>query len=214
MARKASIKPPHPARFLRSACTAALALTAGRAHAHSSMPGVGDFYAGFLHPLTAPEHVLAFVALGILAAQQAPRGQLALPVFWIALTAGAALAIVQPGIPGVALVNILSVLVLGALIALYRPLPRALLIGLAVLFALTHGHANGEAITGGVRAYIFIPGVALAALAVTGYGLVFTDWLLRRKTGWITIAVRVAGSWIAAIGMLVLASSWKALTAG
>jgi urease accessory protein len=178
------------------------------------MPGVGDFYAGFLHPLTAPEHVLGFLALGILAAQQAPRGQLALPVFWVAVIAGAALAIAQPVIPGVAFVNILSVLVLGALIALCRPLPRALLLALAMVFGLTHGHANGEAIAGAVRAYVFIPGVALAALAATGYGLVFTDWLLRRKASWIAVAVRVAGSWITAIGMLVLASSWKTLMAG
>jgi urease accessory protein len=202
------------AGIIRGALGSALAAGAATAHAHSTAKGIGDFYAGFLHPLTAPEHVIAFFALGILAAQQAPRGQISLPVFWIALMAGAALALVAPAIPGVAFANVLSALVLGGLIALYKPLPAIPLFVLAAAFGFTHGHANGEAITDGIRFYLFIPGLALAALATSGYGLVFTDWLLRRKTGWITIAVRVAGSWIAAIGMLVLAGGWKTLTAG
>ena len=198
----------------RIAGAAALALGATAAQAHSSAKGVGDFYAGFLHPLTTPEHVLSFLALGILCAQQAPRGQTALPAFWIALMAGAAWALALPTIPFADFINIASSLVLGGLIALYARLPFALLLVLAVVFGITHGFANGVAITGNVRSYLFIPGVAMAALMTTGYGLVFTDWLLRRKIGWIPIAVRVAGSWIAAIGMLVLATSWKTLTAG
>jgi urease accessory protein len=201
-------------RLARSAVGAALALAAPAALAHSTAQGIGDFYAGFLHPLTAPEHVLPFFALGVLAAQQSPRGQLALPLFWVAVIAGAALALLAPGIPGVDFANILSALVLGGLIALNARLPRALLFALAAVFGLTHGIANGTVITGAIRPYLFIPGLGLAALMTSGYGLVFTDWLLRRKATWIPIAVRVGGSWIAAIGMLVLASSWKTLTAG
>jgi urease accessory protein len=205
----------HAARgVVRSAVAAALSVAATGAHAHSSAQGIGDFYAGFLHPITAPEHVLPFFALGVLAAQQAPRGQFALPVFWVVLMAGAALALWQPALPGIGFVNILSALVLGALIALNARLPAAPLFALAAAFGLTHGVANGTAITATIRPYLFIPGLGLAALVVSGYGLVLTDWLLRRKAGWITIAVRVAGSWIAAIGMLVLATSWKTLTAG
>lgn len=176
--------------------------------------GVGDFYAGLLHPLTAPEHVLPFFALGVLAAQQAPRGQFALPLFWVAVIVAAAVALLLPAVPAVGFVNILSVVVLGGLIALNATLPAVVLFALAVLFGASHGFANGEAITATVRPYLFIPGLGLAALVVTGYGLVATDWLLRRKAGWIHVAVRVAGSWITAIGMLVLATSWKALTGG
>jgi urease accessory protein len=62
-----------------------------------------------------------------------------------------------------------------------------------------------------MKAYLFILGVGLAGLVVTGYGLVVTDYVLRKNVGWMRIAVRVAGSWIAAIGMLVLATSWKRL---
>jgi urease accessory protein len=201
-------------RFAAGAAAALLVTAAQIAHAHSTAQGVGDFYAGFLHPLTAPEHVLPFFALGVLAAQQAPRGQLALPLFWLAVMAAAGAALLQAAPAGVGLVNILSAVVLGGLIALDARLPVALPLALAVLFGASHGLANGAAITASTRAYLFVPGLGLAALVVTGYGLVFTDWLLRRKAGWIHVAVRVAGSWIAAIGMLVLATSWKALTAG
>jgi hypothetical protein len=41
--------------------------------------------------------------------------------------------------------------------------------------------------------------------------LIVTDYLLRRKAYWIHIAVRVSGSWIAAMGILVLASSGSAI---
>jgi urease accessory protein len=107
--------------------------------------------------------------------------------------------------------NIRSTLVLGALIAVAVPLPTPVYVGLALLFGLSHGYANGLAITALIKPYLFVPGLGLAALAVTGYGVVITDYVLRRKVGWMTIAVRVAGSWTAAIGLLVLATSWKRL---
>jgi urease accessory protein len=208
-------------RFRRSAAsigaTLWLVLLAPAAHAHSSVKGVGDFYAGFLHPLTALEHVLPFLALGMLCGQQGQRAQVALPLFWIALMAGATAALWLPGLAGVDLINILSALILGALIAAAFPLPGPVYIALALVFGLSHGYANGTAMAGGtavtalIKPYLFIPGVGLAGLVVTGYGMIMTDYVLRRKVGWMTIAVRVAGSWIAAIGLLVLATSWKRL---
>jgi urease accessory protein len=174
---------------------------------------VGDFYAGFLHPLTALEHVLPFLALGVLCGQQGQRAQAALPLFWIALMLGATAALWLPGLAAVDLTNILSALILGVLIAAAFPLPVPVYLALALVFGLSHGYANGTAITPLVKPYLFIPGVGLAGLVVTGYGVIMTDYVLRRKVGWMTIAVRVAGSWIAAIGLLVLATSWKRLIA-
>ncbi len=195
----------------QGAATLCLALLATGAQAHSSAQGVGDFYAGFLHPLTALEHVLAFLALGILCGQQGQRAQAALPLFWVALMIGATAALWVPGLPWVDPINILSSIVLGALIAAAIPLPVSVYLVLALLFGLSHGYANGAAITPMIRPYLFIPGVGLAGLVVTGYGVVMVDWLLRRKISWMAIAVRVAGSGITAIGLLVLATGWKRL---
>jgi hypothetical protein len=52
----------------------------------------------------------------------------------------------------------------------------------------------------------------VASILTVSIGLITADWLLQRKIGWVGIAVRVAGSWITAIGVLVLAGNWKALT--
>ena len=183
------------------------------AHAHSAAKGIGDFYAGALHPLTSLEHLLPFLAFGILAGQQGQKAEPVLAAFSIALLVGAVLSLWLPGTPWISVANLASSVVFGALVALARPLPAALFYAIAIVFGLTHGFANGEGIAEGGKPWLFIPGVALAGLVVTAYGLITTDWLLRRKTGWITIALRVAGSWIAAIGILVLALSGRTLFA-
>jgi urease accessory protein len=103
--------------------------------------------------------------------------------------------------------------VLGALIAAGTSLPISVYGVLAVLFGLTHGYANGLAIVPPIQWYAFVPGLGLAGLAVTAYGFVVADWVQHKNVGWMRIAVRVAGSWIAAIGLLVLATSWRRLAA-
>ncbi len=206
-----------PTRFTplaaRSAAGAWLLALAADAHAHSAAKGIGDFYSGALHALTALEHVLPFLALGILAGQQGQKAEPVLGAFCVALLVGAALAVWIPGVPYLAVLNVGSAIVLGGLVALARPLPAAIFYAIAIVFGLSHGFANGEGMTGETKPYLFIPGVALAGLVVTAYGLIVTDWLLRRKTGWLQIAVRVSGSWIAAIGILVLAVSGRTLLA-
>ena len=82
---------------------------------------------------------------------------------------------------------------------------------LVVVFGLSHGFANGEAVTQTTKAYLFIPGIGVAGLAVLAYGTLMVDFLLKRKSSWIPIAVRVAGSWIAAIGVLVLATAGRTI---
>ena len=197
----------------KAAAAAWLLAVAADAHAHSAAKGIGDFYSGALHALTALEHVLPFLAFGVLAGQQGQKAEPVLGVFCIALLLGAALAIWIPSVPYLAVLNISSAIVLGGLVALAKPLPTVLFYSIAILFGLSHGFANGEGMTEGIKPYLFIPGVALAGLVVTAYGLIVTDWILRRKAGWLQIAVRVAGSWIAAIGILVLAVSGRTLLA-
>ena len=195
----------------RAGVAVCLLLAAGGAYAHSATRGAGDFYAGALHALTALEHVLPFVALGILAGQQGRKSEPVLLVFCLALAAGAIVELWAPPLPYVGLLNIFSGILFGGLVAAAWSLPMTFCYGIATAFGLTHGFANGAGMIAQTKPYLFIPGVALAGLAVTAYGLIFTDYLLRRKAGWIHIAVRVAGSWIAAIGILVLATSGAAI---
>ena len=120
-------------------------------YAHTAAKGAGDFYAGLLHPVTALEHILPFVTLGLLAGQQGPKAQGSVLVFALTLMAGAAVALWVPALPFVGLVNILSAVMLGILVAAAWRLPLALLYGITVLFGLSHGFANGTAISEGLK---------------------------------------------------------------
>lgn len=200
-----------PLRWARLLCAAGLAISARPGWAHTTK-GVGDFHAGFLHPLTAPEHIIAFVALGILASQQGRSGLRALAFFWIAGAIGATSALWIPALTIIDLINIASMIAIGGMIAANLPYPAIILYPLATLIGLSHGLANGAAIEPPLKSYLFIPGYVVSSITAVGFGLVATDWLLQRKIGWVEIAVRVAGSWIAAIAILVLAGNWNALT--
>ena len=61
----------------RVGAAAVLVAAVSEVHAHTAAKEVGDFYAGFLHPLTALEHVLSFVALGLLIGQQGHKASAA-----------------------------------------------------------------------------------------------------------------------------------------
>jgi urease accessory protein len=204
---------PGPRSGAKAVLVLFLLSVAGNADAHSMVKGVGDFYAGLLHVLTALEHILPFIALSLLVGQRGMKMQAdaALLVFPFALMLGATAALWAPPLHGLAFFNIASAILLGGLVASAWPLPRVLLYGLVVLFGLSHGFANGEAVTETTKAYLFILGIGLAGLVVLAYGTLLVDFLLKRKAGWIAIAVRVAGSWIAAIGVLVLATAGRTI---
>jgi urease accessory protein len=159
--------------------------------------------------------VLPFIALSLLAGQRGMKAQAeaVLLVFPVSLMVGAAAALWIPPMPGLTFFNVASAILLGGLVASAWPLPGVLFHGLVVVLGISHGFANGEAITGSIKGYLFILGIGLAGLAVVAYGTLMVEYLLKRGIGWITIAVRVAGSWIAAIGVLVLATAGKSLLA-
>jgi hydrogenase/urease accessory protein HupE len=95
----------------------------------------------------------------------------------------------------------LSLLILGTLVAADLPLPPMAVTALAVGLGLVHGFLNGVAMqqagTGvlgllGLLAALFV----LVALVAAG--------VVSLHQQWARIAVQVAGSWMAAIGLLML----------
>jgi urease accessory protein len=180
---------------------ALILLMADNASAHP-MPGVGDFYAGMLHPLTAIEFLLPMIALSLLAGQQSRASAIAMLVtFPLSLAIGAALGIPIHLPSLVSWINLGSMAVLGLLVAAVRPLPPSLAAGLSTLLGITVGLANGAELGGQVSPWRFIPGLALAGLLLVTYGV---GCVRRLDIPWIQIGFRVLGSWIAAVGILVL----------
>jgi urease accessory protein len=172
-----------------------------RALAHP-MKGVGDFYAGMLHPMTAIECILPMVALSLLAGQQGRNTAIGILIsFPFASVVGALLGLSIPVPHSVAIINTAAMAVLGILVAINQALPFQLSMGLSAILGLTIGWANAGELTTETSPYRFIPGLALAGLLVVTYGV----GLVRRlDVPWARIGVRVAGSWIAAVGILAL----------
>ncbi|MGH6897255.1 MAG: HupE/UreJ family protein [Geminicoccaceae bacterium] len=181
----------------------------GPAYAHSMGNRFGDFYGGALHPLTALEHVLPFLALGLLAGQQGARAaRWLLLVFPLGLLSGAGVATVLPAGYWLTPLNHVSFVVLGLLLAAAWRLPLALLIALGALFGLSHGYENGRAMTAETAAHLFVPGVALTGFIVTALASAAT-LALTARADWPRVAVRIAGSWIAAIGIMMIGLAWR-----
>ena len=169
------------------------------AHAGREAAGAG-FLTGFLHPLGGLDHVLAMLAVGMWGAQLGNPAIWALPVaFPMVMAFGGVAGILGIPLPAVELGVTLSVIVLGAMIALDRhpPLWGAALI--VAFFAVFHGYAHGTELPGqtGAVAYSagFVAATGLIHLTGIGIGLV-----IKLPHG--TRILRLGGSAIALTGLL------------
>jgi hydrogenase/urease accessory protein HupE len=176
----------------------------GSAHAHLVSMPIGEFYGGILHPLTALEHLLPWIALGLLGGLQASeRARWLLLVFPGSVFVGVCAGVLLGAPAWLSTANLASLVVLSLPVMLALRLPLWLLGGLAAPFGLTHGAANGGALLPGGDVTPFVLGVTAAgylAIALVTAGA-FT---LVRRFEWGSIAVRAVGSWIAAVGVLMV----------
>jgi hydrogenase/urease accessory protein HupE len=163
---------------------------------------MGSLYDGVMHFLLSPEDLVPVVALALLAGLRgAPQGRRALfvlPAAWfvggIAGTSGAASA-------GFPVVSAAWFVVLGILIAADVRFSEHMTTALAALLGLEHGWLNGSGMERAGAA-----AVALVGLAATVFVFVAlpSALVVSLRARWVRIAVRVAGSWIAASGLLML----------
>lgn len=174
----------------------------GAALAHSPIKGLDNFYAGLLHPLFVPSHFLAALALGILFGQQGPmRAQPALMAYLVAVLIGLAATLLAPGISlELPLLGVAALL--GALIALDRPLPTLAQIALACLAGLLLGSDSAQEDLSGRGRLAALLGTTIAAYMLTLYAVMLAEFLTRRP--WQRIGLRILGSWTAASALLVL----------
>lgn len=170
---------------------------------HGPVEGIGAFYAGLLHPLMVPAHLLSLVLLGLLAGQ---AGMAAMRRVYAGVLPGLLLGL------GLAAWSLhwpvdTALLVLAALAGLLVVLEwRLPLITLYVLPGAAVGLLVGldSGPDGGS------PGQRLGALLGTGLGafaclLLVGDLSERARHHWQRVLLRVVGSWGAASALLVLA---------
>jgi len=176
--------------------------------AHGSL-AVGDFYTGMFHPLLHLETLLPTLALALWSGQLESPQAWRLPLLYLgAVLLGAAL-----GIPGIAIgearpLLLLSMPVLGLLVATRTRLPAPVALAMVALF----GFAQGQASTADPgspmeRPLLFVLGIGSSVGLILYHG---ATRVLRHRAFWVQTGARVLGSWIAAAGLLVSVLEWTA----
>ena len=172
--------------------------------AHPGHDGAGGLLHGFVHPLTGIDHVLAMIAVGVLAAGYGSRALWLVPMSFLVAMAAAG-AIGMAGIP-VQIVEAgigLSVVVLGLMIAFQFKPPTLVATVVVGFFALFHGYAHGSEMPNGLAGLSFAAGFLIATAlllgAGVGIGLIVQRRTLSRRL------FQAGGGAIALVGVAVLA---------
>ncbi len=170
------------------------------ATAHLVTTGMGPVYDGIGHFLLTPEDLVPVLALALYAGLRGTlpgrRILFLLPPAWFAGGAAGLAVDLAPG----QLLPAVSFLVIGALVAADLRLPVAVLSALAILLGLIHGFCNGAALKAG-SGMLGLLGIAIMLFVLVASVSAF---VISLKREWTRIAVRVAGSWICASGLLML----------
>jgi hydrogenase/urease accessory protein HupE len=158
---------------------------------------MGPVYDGIGHLLLTPEDLVPAMAVALYAGLRGKEpGRLAFflfPLAWLIGGFAGLLVNYSPTYP----LSVLSFLLLGALIAADLRMPASVFTLLVMALGIMHGFFNGIAMTGvsgllGIAATLFVL-IAIGSAVVVSL-----------RAAWTRVAVRVAGSWIAAVGLLML----------
>jgi len=176
----------------------ALLCSPSRAAAHLVTTGMGPVYDGIGHLLLTPEDLVPVLALalyaGLRGAVTGRRAMFLLPLAWfVGGITGSALNIV-PSFP----IPAISFFVLGGLIAADLCMPATAVTALAIVLGLVHGFLNGAVLKDGAGTLGLVGIMTILFVLVT----LASAFVVSLKRPWARVVVRVAGSWIAATGML------------
>lgn len=159
-------------------CAAGMAgiLVADPAFAHVGGGDMTGLMHGFMHPIGGADHVLAMIAVGLLAARLGGRALWLLPLsFMTMMAAGGALGVGGVHLPLAEFAVGLSVVAFGAVIALRIRMPVAIAMALVGFFAIFHGHAHGaempDSVSGLEYALGFLSATALLHACGVGLGI-------------------------------------------
>ena len=186
---------------IASALTLGLVASPCSAHAHLVTTGLGPVYDGLVHFVLSPEDLVPALALAALAglrgAAHGRRVLFTLPTAWLL---GGLLGL-SIGVGVSPLAPVASFLLLGGLVATDARLPLAATSALALLLGLFHGYLNGIAMARPGLGALGVIGIVVCVFTLTA---LVTSLVVPLRAVWARVAVRVAGSWIAAVGLLLL----------
>jgi urease accessory protein len=185
-----------------------IGLTVTPAAAHLVTTGLGAFYDGMAHPFTSVPDLLMIAALGWLAgtSSAASARSVAFVLPLSCLAAGLVVAVV-PALQLGHWVSFAALVMLGAFLATGRAGSTLLLSIAALIVGSVIGSTNEAIAAGAATAIRYLLGAALALFVFTIFASALA--LLARRD-WMRIGTRIAGSWIATIGLLMMGLALKA----
>lgn len=178
------------------------ALLPSFAFAHAGAEDAGGFMLGLAHPASGLDHVCAMLAAGLWAVQMGGRAVWVVPLTFVCVMAlGGALPIFGIGLPFVELGIVLSVLLLGMLIAASVRFPLWLGSSIVGMFALWHGYAHVAempALASGIE-YALGFMLATASLHVAGiaFGLGMQQLARERVIHFAGAGIALCGAYLA-----------------
>ena len=189
------------------AITTVLILAPAIALAHPGHADANGLIRGFIHPVTGIDHVLAMIAVGVLAAQLGGRALWLVPLSFVTVMAFAgALGMAGIRLPFAEVGIALSVVVFGLAIAFPLNLSTVATTALVGFFALFHGHVHGAEMPGAMSAIPYAAGfvAATALLHAIGVGLGLLFGFEGKRFG--RRVVQAGGGAMALFGVAILVS--------
>jgi urease accessory protein len=153
----------------------AVLVVATPAAAHTGR-GPGGVLDGVLHPITGPDHLMAMLAVGVVAAIAAPRGRvwLAPAAFVGGMIAGGIAGIAGAPLPGAEHLIMASVFALGIAIAGAAAGGGGdWLLAALIVAGVAHGHAHGAEAPDAANPFAYVTGfvAATTSLHLVGVGV-------------------------------------------
>lgn len=166
---------------------------------------LGSFWGGVMHPALGLDHLLAMISVGILSVQIGGRAILTVPATFVCVmavggaigygTAVLPMPLVEAGIS-------LSVLFLGAALALETRLPVLVAMVFVGIFATFHGYAHGVEIPNIAQPTEYAAGFLIGTAAIHVFGVLIGEVARQYAMG--PRALRTAGAAISVAGGLFL----------
>ena len=185
---------------------AVLSLLPGVAFAHSPIKGIGDFYAGLLHPVFVPAQLMLLLAVGFLFGQRIKEMGTPILTFMGATMLGLMATGFSMGI-NVEIGLLVASALAGLLVAANMRIPMYCYIIIGAFSGGVLGFDSAQENLSGMAKIVALLGSLVGIYLTLLYAMGFTDYFT--KYPWQRIGIRVLGSWVAAISFLVLSLSLK-----
>jgi urease accessory protein len=191
------------------ALIALLSVLADPALAHHAIGGntpltfTQGLLSGLGHPIIGLDHLAAVLAVGCLAASQR-RGALLVIGYVASMMIGAAAHIGEATVAGAEIFVALSMVALGAVLILTRPVRIDVAVALFAFAGLVHGYALGESIAGAEAAprYGYFIGLAMIQSAVALAVMAAVRGLATYASK--PAVVRLLGAGVVCLGLILL----------